>query len=223
MQLGDKVKAIRLQKGVTLAGLAADSGVSKSMLSRIERNQAAPTIRTLQKVTDALGCGLARLVDNGDGGDLRAAGDNGGHAVSLDSSVAPIAPPKENGSLAVCVVRSDQRKKVVLPWGANYEMLVPDLQRKIEFILIVYPVNGGSRDLYSHEGEECGVVVEGRFRGVVGDQEYTLEVGDSISYPSSIPHRWENAGDVEARAIWAITPPSFLTGMIRDYVGTTSG
>jgi quercetin dioxygenase-like cupin family protein len=96
-----------------------------------------------------------------------------------------------------------------MPWGATYEMLCPDMQHRIEFLSITYPVGGGSEDFYSHDGEECGVVVEGRFRGIVGDQEFVLEAGDSVYYASSIPHRWENAGDVEAKAIWAITPPSF--------------
>ena len=96
-----------------------------------------------------------------------------------------------------------------MPWGADYEMLCPDMQHAIEFIQIDYPVGGGSRELYSHDGEECGVVLEGRFRGFVGDQELILEAGDSVYYSSSIPHRWENAGDVEAKAIWAVTPPSF--------------
>ena len=96
-----------------------------------------------------------------------------------------------------------------MPWGATYELLCPDMQHRIEFISMNYPVGGGSHDLYSHDGEECGIVLQGRFRGIVGDQEVILEAGDSIYYASSIPHRWENAGDVEAKAIWAITPPSF--------------
>lgn len=96
-----------------------------------------------------------------------------------------------------------------MPWGADYEMLCPDMQHALEFIQINYPVGGGSDDFYTHEGEECGVVLQGRFRGIVGDQELLLDVGDSVYYSSSIPHRWENAGDVEAKAIWAVTPPSF--------------
>ena len=88
-------------------------------------------------------------------------------------------------------------------------MLCPDMQHKIEFICINYPVGGGAEEFYSHEGEECGLILEGTFKGTIGDQEFVLEPGDSIYYASSIPHRWENAGDVEAKAIWAITPPSF--------------
>ncbi len=210
MQLGDKLKAIRLESRVTLVGLSKAAGVSKSMLSRIERNQSAPTITTLEKIASALGVDLAYLFTDLDAGDP---------AVSPDRSPRPLVArdrslDADNGvngseSAPVSVVRSDQRRKVIMPWGATYELLCPDMQHRIEFISMNYPVGGGSHDLYSHDGEECGVVLQGRFRGIVGDQEFVLEAGDSIYYASSIPHRWENAGDVEAKAIWAITPPSF--------------
>jgi transcriptional regulator with XRE-family HTH domain len=192
MEIGDRLKTLRLQRGMTLADLSRAAGVSTSMLSRVERNDSAPTVTTLERIAAALGLDVAALF-----------------AGAAGAEVTDAAAPA-----AVAVVRHDQRKRVILPWGADYEMLSPDLQRRIEFIHINYPVGGGSGDLYSHDGEECGVVLQGRFRGVVGDQEFILEPGDSISYASSVPHRWENAGDVEAKAIWAITPPSFLTGKL---------
>jgi transcriptional regulator with XRE-family HTH domain len=212
MQLGDRLRAIRSAKGMTLADVSARAGVSKSMLSRIERNEAVPTITTLRKVARALEVKLSRVVDEewdepGGGGPSQ---DGRAMATGADPPRRHAEPP------TVSVVRAGQRKRMSLPWGADYDMLTPDLQRRIEFILISYPVNGGSGDLYSHEGEECGFVVEGRFRGVVGDREFTLEAGDSIYYPSPLPHRWENAGDTEAKAVWAVTPPSFLIGRIVD-------
>jgi transcriptional regulator with XRE-family HTH domain len=215
MQLGDRLRTIRSTKGMTLAELSTGAGVSRSMLSRIERNEAAPTITTLQKIARSLDVTIGRLVE-----DDRSDPDTpGGDLPPEHGSSTPLrtaAAERRIGPAAVSVVRADRRKRMVLPWGANYDLLTPDLQRRIEFILISYPVNGGSGDLYSHEGEECGFVIEGRFNGVVGDQEFTLEPGDSISYPSTLPHRWENAGDTEARAVWAVTPPSFLIGRMVD-------
>jgi mannose-6-phosphate isomerase-like protein (cupin superfamily)/DNA-binding XRE family transcriptional regulator len=201
MEIGERLKGLRLQKAVTLAELSKVAGVSKSMLSRIERNESAPTITSLEKIARALDVDLPSL--------FVGAGPDGDGAGAPRSVVVGDATRPDT---TVSVVRGDRRRKVIMPWGADYEMLCPDMRHRIEFILIRYPVNGGSGELYSHEGEECGVVVEGRFRGIVGDEEFVLEAGDSIYYASSIPHRWENAGDVEAKAIWAITPPSFLLG-----------
>ena len=46
-------------------------------------------------------------------------------------------------------------------------------------------------------------------KGIIGDEVVVLEEGDSIYIDSSIPHHWENIGEGDMRAIWAITPPSF--------------
>lgn len=212
MRIGDKLKAIRLENQMTLVGLSRAAGVSKSMLSRIERNQSAPTITTLQKIARALGTDVASLVDDLDAGDGAASAHTGASPAAVRSRPLDPDATRNGGDTApapLSIVRHDRRRRVIMPWGADYEMLCPDMQHRIEFIAMNYPVGGGSHELYSHDGEECGIVVQGRFRGFVGDQEFILEVGDSVYYASSIPHRWENAGDVEAKAIWAITPPSF--------------
>lgn len=209
MRVGVRLRAIRLQNRQTLAGLASASGVSKSMLSRIERNESSPTVATLDKIAGALGVDLAAVFSDPGADDTAGPTPGAPPVVARDRSLDAGASRNANGSRVVSVVRGHQRKRLLMPWGAAYEMLCPDMQHRIEFIQIVYPVGGGSDDLYAHEGEECGVVVEGRFRGIVGDQKLVLEAGDSIYYSSSIPHRWENAGDVEAKAIWAVTPPTF--------------
>lgn len=210
MQIGDKLKAFRLQNHMTLVKLSEKSGVSKSLLSKIERDRSVPTITTFQKIAIALGVDPSCLFGNYEAGDLAASSDRSAqYMVSKNLPSDPGSMKNGNGSKAISVVRSDQRKKLIMPWGAHYEMLCPDMQRKIEFIYLHYPVGTQARECYSHEGEECGVVLQGRFKAIIGDQEFILEPGDSIYYESSIPHRWENAGDVEVKAIWVITPPSF--------------
>ena len=194
-ELGEKIKILRKQSRMTLQELSDRSHVSKSLLSQIERGISVPTVTKLQKIAQALRLNMSELFleietdrnHNGDGLSVLAA----------DKSNLPI------------VVRKRQRKKMITPWGAVHEMLSPDLQHKIEFILIQQPVGTRVSELYAHEGEECGLVLEGRFKGLFGEHEFILEPGDSIYYDSSIPHRWENGGDVEVKAIWAITPPSF--------------
>ena len=91
----------------------------------------------------------------------------------------------------------------------HYDLLSPDLQRKIEFIFIHYPGGSKQEEMYSHEGEECGIILQGRLKGYIGDQTIILEEGDSIYLESTIPHRWENPEQTDTKAIWAITPPSF--------------
>jgi transcriptional regulator with XRE-family HTH domain len=168
------------------------SKVSKSQLSQIERNVSVPTVAKLQRIADALALKFSDLLpDNGD-----------------SSNDADAVGSKDN-SKRISVVRKGERKKIVMPWGAMYEMLCPDLQHKIEFIYLHYPAGTTAKEQYTHDGEECGVVLEGKFKGTFGAMEVILEPGDSIYYDSTIPHHWEAVGDTDVRAIWAITPPSF--------------
>ena len=191
-ELGENLRFIRLQKKMTLQELSQMSRVSKSQLSQIERGVSVPTVAKLQNISEALDINLSSLLpENGD-----------------SSSDADPVNNKEN-SKRISVVRKGERKKIVMPWGAMYEMLCPDLQHKIEFIYLHYPAGTTAKEQYTHDGEECGVVLEGKFKGTFGAMEVILEPGDSIYYDSTIPHCWEAVGDTEVRAIWAITPPSF--------------
>jgi transcriptional regulator with XRE-family HTH domain len=63
-QIGPRIQDIRKQKGFTLEQLASHSGVSRSMLSQIERGQANPTFATLWSLTQALGLEISDLTGN---------------------------------------------------------------------------------------------------------------------------------------------------------------
>ncbi len=190
--LGENLRLIRLQKKMTLQELSQLSKVSKSQLSQIERNASVPTVAKLQKIAEALDINLSSLLpENGD-----------------SSNDANPANNKDDVH-RIRVVRKGERKKIIMPDGPQVELLCPDLQHKIEFIYLHYPVGTKMEDHYSHKGEECGVVLEGTFKGTFGTREIILEPGDSIYYASTIPHCWETIGDTDVRAIWAITPPSF--------------
>jgi len=190
--LGENLRSIRLQKKMTLQELSQMSKVSKSQLSQIERNVSVPTVAKLQKIAEALDINFSNLFP-----------ENG------DSSRDAYPVNNKANSKRISVVRKGERKKIVMPWGALYEMLCPDLQHKIEFIYLHYPAGTTAKEQYTHDGEECGVVLEGTFKGTFGTKEVILEPGDSIYYDSTIPHYWETVGDTDVRAIWAITPPSF--------------
>lgn len=190
--LGEKLKAVRLEKNKTLHDLSQRSGVSKSLLSQIERGLSIPTVTKLQQIAEALDIPISSMFTEN-------------NVPEVDSSIEK----KDVSSRKINVVRKDKRKKLIMPWGGWYEMLCPDFQGKIEFIYLHYPVGVKVDGVYAHEGEECGIVLEGRYKGIIGDREIILEPGDSVYYDSSIPHAWEAIGDTEVRAIWAITPPSF--------------
>ncbi|MGI9407328.1 MAG: cupin domain-containing protein, partial [Hyphomicrobiaceae bacterium] len=67
---------------------------------------------------------------------------------------------------------------------------------------------GGSTgdDLYTHKGEEAGLVIEGEIELSLGDEVFLLKTGDSFSFPANIPHTYRNRGRVPAAIVWANTP-----------------
>jgi transcriptional regulator with XRE-family HTH domain len=189
MALGEKIRKLRRQQGMTLDELSRKSEVSKGLLSVTERNISAPTVRTLEKIVRALGTTVSSLYSE------------------MENSKKEAANP---GKMAI--VHKKERKKLVLGperGKAHYELLSPDYHRKLQVMYIHFPVGRKTGKFISHEGEECGIILEGELKVYIDEQVVILEEGDSIYFDSIIPHRLENIGKTEVRAFWINTPPTF--------------
>jgi quercetin dioxygenase-like cupin family protein len=57
-----------------------------------------------------------------------------------------------------------------------------------------------------HPGDELIYLLEGRLQVEIANNIYTLNSGDSLSFKSHLPHRWENMGEGEAKVIWTLSP-----------------
>ena len=160
--------------------LARRAGVSRSLISQIEADSANPSIETLRSIAIALGIPIALLFE-----------DN--------------TPP--NG----IIVHKHKRKMLKVPESnLVYELLTPDLNRKIEFLWVeIDPGKQSEPVAFAHEGEENVVILEGTLSLWLSGTEYTLNEGDSISFDSSQPHSIANLGSEKVVFVTAITPPSF--------------
>jgi quercetin dioxygenase-like cupin family protein len=109
------------------------------------------------------------------------------------------------------VVRRHERKGLHVPRSkVVYELLTPDLNRKVEFIWIEYePGSVTHPEPMSHPGEENAICLEGSVVVIIEGQEFVLNEGDSISFESGRPHQVENRSNERAILISAITPPAF--------------
>ncbi|WP_459842087.1 cupin domain-containing protein [Fusibacter bizertensis] len=181
IDLGKKIKAVRTKAGLSIKELAEKASVSTGLISQIENGKVVPSVTALYKVAKALNVSVGYFFD--------------------DEPTVHTNP----------VVRKNERKRLIIDKATGiYELLTPDMNRKIEFLSII--LKGGessNTELIAHEGEECGYVLKGHLLVKVGNNEYYLGEGDSISFDSSIPHRYINIGDRESYSIWAMTPPSF--------------
>jgi transcriptional regulator with XRE-family HTH domain len=109
------------------------------------------------------------------------------------------------------VVRKDRRKRLVpSEEGLVYELLTPDLQRRLEMIRAQIAAGFDNSDRpFVHEGEECVHLLDGELLIYIDGDEYHLTEGDSITYDPMVPHWYRNPFPRPGILISAITPPSF--------------
>ncbi len=192
--MGAEIRALRQQRGLKLAELASEIGMSTSLISQIERGITAPSLEVLWAISRALSVPIGAFFQE-DG--------------ATDQTPATAAPPSSPSPKAQ-VVRANARKRLALPNTVSYDLLSPDLKGQIEFTWAEFePGNESPIEPYTHAGEEQMVVIEGEIHFWVDGEEFVLQKGDSIRIDSSLPHRTANLSDKKAIVIAAMTPPSF--------------
>lgn len=108
------------------------------------------------------------------------------------------------------VVREKERKVINIQDGVTFYLLSPNSRGKLEVLyMLLEPGGVTGEELYTHAGEECGLVIKGKIKVALGDDEYLLKKGDSITFQSITPHKVQNIGKTQAIIVWANTPPSF--------------
>lgn len=179
MQLGRKIRDLRLRRGLTVQQLAEASKLSKGFISQVENDRTSPSLATLRDLASALETSVAYLVVEED---------------QVPYLVRRAERPRVNvgGNTSKVEVLSAQPKR-------NLELLLAELPPGM---------SAGDKRHY-HHGEECLVVLEGRVRLTCGDHVLVLETGDSCHYDGRVPHAVENCGSGTARILISITPAAF--------------
>jgi transcriptional regulator with XRE-family HTH domain len=170
----DRVRALRKSKGLTLEQLASLSGVSRSMLSQIERGQANPTLGVTFRIAQAFGIKLGDLVDS---------------------------PPTR---ARIDVVRADDRSALFRDdEQCRIRTLSPlHLEKDVELYELTLKVGGVLESAAHYAGTREVLTIErGRVRLTAGDETSELGAGDSAHYPADVPHKIENIGEGEAVAL----------------------
>jgi transcriptional regulator with XRE-family HTH domain len=180
VDLGARIRHLRLARGSTLRQLAAQAGVTESFLSQVERGVASPSIASVQRIARALGQSIAELF---------AADDRAGIVVRAADRRRVVY--QGLGAVDEFLTRAtDGRLQVILS--------------------TIDPGGGTGDEAYSHDSdEEVIIVLEGALDLWVGPEHYRLETGDAVTHSSRIPHRNTNPGPGVARVLFCITPPSF--------------
>ncbi len=182
--IGRQVRELRKRQRMTGSDLAAQTGLSVGMLSKIENGVISPSLTTLQVLANALRVPLVQLfsgyeevrgamhVKAGQGVEIERAGTRAGHQYHLLGHI-----------------------------GSNNSGVV------VEPYLIVLSTESDRFPTFQHEGIEMLYMLEGVVDYRHGDQIYRLEPGDSLLFDSDAPHGPETLVDLPARYLSIITYP----------------
>lgn len=169
--LGRRVKKLRSDRGWSLEELAGASGVSRSMLSEIERERANPTLSVTYRIARAFGLALQDLIESAD---------------SASSIQLIRATDKAQ------IFRSDKLCQI--------RTLSPlNLEKDVEFYELRLPVGGALRSQAHVDGtREFLTVEEGTVSLESGTSSEALAKGDSATYRADVAHAIANSGKREA-------------------------
>jgi len=180
-KIGDKLKALREKKKLTLHDLAARSGVAKTILADIEENEIIPPVATLLTIASALDVGMADFFSD----DL------------TDETIS--------------LTRTGERTKIKrrphhLHEGEIsyiYEALETKKPKKhMEPLFVEFPPAETSDMVFnSHKGEEFVFVLEGSLEFRTNDRVEVLKPGDSLYFESHVNHSFRGLKNKSAKAI----------------------
>jgi len=169
--LGGRVKQLRTSRGWSLEALATASGVSRSMLSQIEREEANPTLAVTMRIAQAFAMPLGDLLEMPD------------------------------ATTAVRVIRAQDRAyHYRSDKNCRIRTLSPlDLEKDVEFYEVVLQPGGALRSAAHFAGtREFLTLQDGQVRIESGQDAETLNPGDSASFRADVPHAIINVGKNQA-------------------------
>jgi len=180
LDIGVRLREIRVRLGLSQRALAARADVTNGMISLIEKNRSSPSVATLKKILDGVPMSLAEFFDAGQ--------------PAQPKTFFRAEELVEIGGGAISYRQVGARLQ-----GKALQLLHERLQ----------PGADTGAAMLRHDGEEGGVVVRGEIELTVGEATRLLRAGDAYAFSSRIPHRFRNLGGQACEIVSACTPPSF--------------
>ena len=179
-ELGERIRNLRREKKITLIELSKITGVAQATLSRMETGLMVGTVKSHQKIAEALGVSLAELY--------------GG----IDTRYERIGHQAATGERKV-FAKTDQMR---------CELLTQEIsKKKITPLLITLNAHGKSETERLDRGvEKLLFVLEGVVTVHMGGKEYALNPYDTLYFDGAIPHQLANPGNKQAKIFCAVSP-----------------
>lgn len=181
--IGEKLRSLRLRKGIGLVELGRHTGLSPALLSKLERGKLFPTLPTLLRIALVFSVGLEHF----------------------------FTPERKRRVLAI--VRKEERKRFPERMGAKepafeFESLdFPATERRMNaYLADFHPLAPEKVKLHTHAGVEFLYVIRGELGLRIGGEEHGLGAGDAIYFDSGQPHGYRRTGAKPCSAIVVTVP-----------------
>lgn len=179
MEIGKKIRELRLENSLTQEELANRVELTKGYISQLENGLTSPSIESLMDILEVLGTNISEFFSN-----------------ASDEKVCFTKEEFfEKYDANLCHTIS-----WIVPNALKYEM---------EPIIIELEPSGESFKDDSHPGEEFGYVLEGEIVLVLGKKKYRIKSGETFYYRANQEHYLINATKNKAKVLWISTPPMF--------------
>ncbi|MFP4049789.1 MAG: helix-turn-helix domain-containing protein [Desulfovermiculus sp.] len=182
--VGEKIRHMRSNKGLSLQQLAEKTGLSKPLISQIENEQVSPPISTLLKIANSLDTDISFF---------------------FQDQVREVKTAVVRSTERVISPRRQVQGKARL--GYTYEALAATKPFKsMEPFLVTFEVKDPEEVIkFSHEGEEFAFVLEGQLEFSSEAETIVLNPGDSLYFDSDQLHGFRAVGDTPAKALITIS------------------
>lgn len=164
--IGANLKQLRTERNLTLGQLSALSGISKAMLSDIEKGSGNPTINTIWKIANGLKVPFTRLMEGSEPGATLVRGEE-------------VLPQTEE--------EGHYRVYCYFPGGSgrSFELFAMELD----------PHCANTSAGHLAQAQEYVYVTSGQLCLETGGQEYLLNPGDALAFDSTVEHTYRNRGE----------------------------
>ncbi len=179
MQIGSKIKRMRLEYGLTQEELADRCELTKGYISQLERDLTSPSIATLE---DILGC--------------------------LGSSISEFFNEQKTDQVVFrakdVFVKEDNEKGYRIQW-----IVPNAQKMDMEPIILDLYETGETYGDNPHQGEEFGYVLSGSIVLCLGKEQYRVKKGECFHFKTNHIHSIKNNEKKAAQVLWISTPPTF--------------
>lgn len=179
MNIGEKIKRLRLENSLTQEELANRCELSKGFISQLERDMTSPSIASLVDLLESLGTNLKDFFS-----------ETEEEKIVFKSSDASESIDEEAGHEVHWLIPNAQKNMM-------------------EQIMLIIKPGGRYGEDTPHQGEEFGYVISGCVTIRLGHKLYKAKKGDSFCYKANCHHTIENLGKTEVKILMVATPPNF--------------